>query len=177
MKAKIEELKKKFEGEIEKIKSSEKLEELRLAFLGKKGEISALMADFKNVANEQKRELGALINNFKDKVENSISAKKQELSELEDKIKMASDKKIDFTLPAQTGTGSLHPRTLILKEVEDVFVSMGFTVEDGFEVETEYDNFDAVNVPANHPARDMQDTFWLDNGQLLKTHTSAAQNR
>ena len=104
-------------------------------------------------------------------------AKKQQLIDKANEQEIENAKPIDFTLPVKTNTGSLHPRTIILKELEDVFVSMGFVVEDGFEVETEYNNFDAVNVPANHPARDMQDTFWLDNGQVLKTHTSAAQNR
>ena len=83
-------------------------------------------------------------------------------------------KGLDIT---DTNTGSLNPRTIIQKQIEDVFVSMGFVVEDGNEVETEFNNFTAVNVPENHPARDMQDTFWLDNGQVLKTHTSASQNK
>lgn len=73
--------------------------------------------------------------------------------------------------------GSLHPITIVQKELEDIFISMGFSVEDGNEVETEYNNFEAVNVPKFHPARDMQDTYWLENGQLLKTQTSAAQNK
>ena len=83
----------------------------------------------------------------------------------------------DYSLPVDTKTGSLNPRTIIQKQVVDIFKNMGFVVEDGNEVETEYNNFESVNVPKNHPARDTQDTFWLDNGQLLKTQTSAAQNR
>ena len=83
----------------------------------------------------------------------------------------------DYSLPVDTKTGSLHPRTIIQKQVCDIFKNMGFVVEDGNEVETEYNNFESVNVPKNHPARDMQDTFWLNNGELLKTQTSAAQNR
>ena len=83
----------------------------------------------------------------------------------------------DYSLPVDTETGSLNPRTIIQKQVVDIFKNMGFVVEDGNEVETDYNNFESVNVPKNHPARDTQDTFWLSNGQLLKTQTSAAQNR
>ena len=95
--------------------------------------------------------------------------------ELEEQIKNA--KRIDITMPSKKKQGSLHPITIIQKEVEEIFKSMGFVVEDGNEIETEYNNFEAVNVPKDHPARDMQDTFWLDNGEVLKTQTSAGQNR
>ena len=177
MKDRIKELSNEFDKEIQTVKSAEELENLRVGFLGKKGKISLLMQDFKNVANEAKKEIGMLVNQLKTKVEtglvNAQVALENKINELEEK----NAKPIDLTLPVETGVGSLHPRTIVLKEVEDVFSSMGFVIEDGFEVETEYNNFDAVNVPANHPARDMQDTFWLDNGQVLKTHTSAAQNR
>lgn len=95
--------------------------------------------------------------------------------QLENQIK--NGKVYDISLPQSGNLGSLHPITVVQKEVEDIFISMGFNVEDGAEIETEYNNFEAVNVPKNHPARDMQDTFWLENGQVLKTHTSASQNR
>jgi len=91
--------------------------------------------------------------------------------------KLNSTPVIDLTIPCNEPRGSLHPITIIQNKVIDIFLSMGFSVEDGNEIETEYNNFEAVNVPKNHPARDMQDTFYLDNGQVLKTHTSAAQNR
>ena len=106
-----------------------------------------------------------------------IEGKKKELREKEYENKINNSKIIDLTLPTDDMLGSLHPITIVQKELEDIFISMGFSVEDGNEVETEYNNFEAVNVPKFHPARDMQDTYWLENGQLLKTQTSAAQNK
>ena len=123
------------------------------------------------------KEVGQILNNGKQDVEALIKAKEIELEQAELILEINNAEKIDITLPVDECTGSLHPRTIVQKEIEDVFISMGFVVEDGNEVETEYNNFTAVNVPENHPARDMQDTFWLTNGQVLKTHTSAAQNR
>lgn len=177
MKNKIKELSTKFDELIANIKDAVNLEKLRLDFIGKKGEVSLLMQDFRNVPNEDKKEVGMLINQLKNKVESKIEETKKIIEEklLEQEIK--NDKKIDYTLPVDTKVGALNPRTIIQKQIVDMFVSMGFIIEDGNEIETEYNNFDAVNVPASHPARDMQDTFWLDNGEVLKTQTSAAQNR
>ena len=177
MKEKIEQLEKEFDEIKEKVSTLSEAEELRLEFLGKKGKVTALMADFRLVPNEQKKELGMIINNFKSHVEEEIKNLKEKLENnaLEEELK--KDKRIDYTLPTKLNTGALNPRTILQKQIVDMFVSMGFIIEDGNEIETEYNNFDAVNVPASHPARDMQDTFWLDNGEVLKTQTSAAQNR
>lgn len=177
MKEKILEISKKFTERLEQIKNSEELEKLRLDFIGKKGHITLIMQDFRTIPNEIKKEIGGLINQVKNKIENSILDKKKVLEEekLEEEIK--NDKKIDYSLPFENNIGSLNPRTILQKQIIDLFVSMGFYIEDGNEIETEYNNFDAVNVPASHPARDMQDTFWLSNGEVLKTQTSAAQNR
>ena len=97
-----------------------------------------------------------------------IEKKKEELKELEYETKIKNAEKIDLTVPVDDKVGSLHPITIVSRELEDIFTGMGFTVEDGNEVETEYNNFEAVNVPKYHPARDMQDTFWLENGEVLK---------
>lgn len=177
MQAKVNELKQKFETKLNEVKDLNVLEELRLEFSGKKGSVTGLMGELRNIPNEQKREMGQKINELKKYVEIKIVETKKFLEKraIEEEIKSA--KKIDITLPNKKEEGSLHPITITAKEVEDVFVSMGFVVEDGNEIVTEYDNFEAVNVPKNHPARDMQDTFWLENGQVLKTHTSASQNR
>lgn len=177
MKSKINELSKDFDEKIKQISEPEQLEALRLEYIGKKGVITNLMQDFRNIPNELKKEVGILINELKNKVENEINRAKLCIEErkIEDEIK--NDKKIDFTLPVDCKEGALNPRTILQKQIVDEFVSMGFIIEDGNEIETEYNNFDAVNVPASHPARDMQDTFWLDNGEVLKTQTSAAQNR
>ncbi len=177
MKTEIEKLTKEFNEDVASIATASQLEELRVQYLGKSGKITAIMPMMKTIPNDQKREIGMLINELKGNIENAIvnMQEKFRLQAIEDEINKAE--RIDITLPVDTNLGSLHPRTIIQHEIEEVFISMGFVVEEGNEIETEYNNFDAVNVPANHPARDMQDTFWLNNGQVLKTHTSAAQNR
>ena len=177
MKKEIEKIKTEIDKELNNANTLSSLEEVRVKFLGKKGEITSLMQTLREVPNEQKREMGMLLNGIKVFVEDKIKEKLSELKENEYKIKLENAKKYDFTLPTQQEQGSLHPRTIIQKQVEDLFISMGFVVEDGNEIETEFNNFDAVNVPANHPARDTQDTFWLTTGEVLKTHTSASHNR
>lgn len=177
MKQEIEKVSLEFDSEIKTVSNQAQLEELRVKYLGKSGKITAIMPMMKTVPNEQKREIGMLINELKSKIETAVVNMQEEFKQRAIMEEINNAERIDITLPVETGVGSLHPRTIVQKEIEDVFVSMGFVVEEGYEIETEYNNFDAVNVPANHPARDMQDTFWLNNGQVLKTHTSAAQNR
>lgn len=177
MKEKILKLKEEFEQFCQKVKSLADVENLRLEFLGKKGKITNLMADFRLIPNDQKKEIGMLINQLKTNVEETAKNLKEKVENLALEEELKNDKRIDYTLPVDLKTGALSPRTILQKQIIDTFVSMGFIVEDGNEIETEYNNFDSVNVPASHPARDMQDTFWLDNGEVLKTQTSAAQNR
>ena len=153
------------------------LEELRVKYTGKKGLLVSVLKGLKDVAVEKRKEVGQKANNLRDFIESQIELKKEELKELEYERKIENSKHIDLTVPVDLEIGSLHPITIVQRELEEIFTSMGFTVEDGNEVETEYNNFEAVNVPKYHPARDMQDTFWLENGQLLKTQTSAAQNK
>ncbi len=174
---KIEALRKQIEESTSSVKTVQELQERKVEFLGKKGKITELLKGLRDVAPENRKEMGAIINKFKSEVDALFTNKKIDLETkaLEEKLK--NSKKIDITLPINKKEGSLHPITIVQKEVEDVFASMGFIVEDGNEIETEYNNFEAVNVPKDHPARDMQDTFWLENGQVLKTQTSAAQNR
>ena len=177
MKQEVEKVSLEFDNEIKSVESQAQLEELRVKYLGKSGKITAIMPMMKTVPAEDKREMGMLVNELKGKIENAVASMQEEFKQRAILEEINKAERIDITLPVETGIGSLHPRTIVQKEIEDVFVSMGFVVEEGYEIETEYNNFDAVNVPANHPARDMQDTFWLNNGQVLKTHTSAAQNR
>ncbi len=177
MKEKIQEIIKDVKEKIEQVKTTAMCQALRVENLGKSGKLTGLFRFMKEVPAEERHSMGQILNNAKAEIEGLISAKETFLSEMELEKKINEAPKIDITLPVAGCTGSLHPRTIVQHEIEQVFRSMGFVVEDGNEVETEYNNFTAVNVPANHPARDMQDTFWLDNGQLLKTHTSAAQNR
>jgi len=177
MKDKIKELIELVKTKLSEIKKSNEGQNIRVEFLGKSGKITELFRLMKEVPADKKQEVGQILNNAKQEIEALISSKEKTLEQQELEQEIFSAEKIDITLPVKECTGSLHPRTIIQKEIEDVFISMGFVVEDGNEVETEYNNFTAVNVPENHPARDMQDTFWLDNGEVLKTHTSAAQNK
>ena len=166
-----------FNSKIDVVANENELEALRVEFMGKKGCVTDLMQELKNIPNEQKREAGMMINNLKNEISGKLENARQDITKKAIQAEIEAMPEIDYSRPVETNTGSLHPRTIIQKQVEDIFVSMGFIVEDGNEVETEYNNFDAVNVPESHPARDAQDTFWLDNGQVLKTQTSAAQNR
>ncbi len=177
MKNKIEQLRQKIKGDFENVESVDKLEELRIKYMGKKGLVVDLLKDLKDVANEEKKSYGQKINLLKDEVVQKIEDKKEELKEKIYESRINNSKLIDLTTPDSSNIGSLHPITIVQKELEDIFISMGFTVEDGNEVETEYNNFEAVNVPKFLPARDMQDTYWLENGEVLKTQTSAAQNK
>ena len=162
---------------LETINSSAECQNLRVEILGKSGKITALFRFMKEVPNEEKGKVGAMLNNAKNEAEKLISAKEVFLEQAELQKEINSSEKIDITLPCEHKVGSLHPRTIIQKQIEDVFVSMGFVVEDGNEVETEYNNFTAVNVPANHPARDMQDTFFITDNILLRSQTSNMQVR
>ena len=177
MEDKIEKLKQQVISKMKDIKSTSDVENIRVEYLGKKGEVVEILKNLKNVEAEKRKEVGKKANELRVEIEELLEKKKEELKELEYEKKIKDAEKIDLTVPIEDKIGSLHPITIVSKELEDIFTSMGFTVEDGNEVETEYNNFEAVNVPKYHPARDMQDTFWLENGELLKTQTSAAQNR
>ena len=177
MENKIALLKAKIEESVAKAGDSETIEGLRVAFLGKKGEITELLRDLKSVSGEQKKEMGMKINLLKQNAEEKIKARIEEIKNAELQKKIDETPAYDVTLPCDfKDEGSYHPITLVEREVEDIFRSMGFTVEDYPEVTDDYNCFEALNIPKHHPARDMQDTYYLDNGQLLKTHTSAAQN-
>lgn len=177
MEQKIYELKQQFNQMLSNVNGNADLDAVRVMFLGKKGKVTELMQGLRDIPGEMRREAGQTINSFKQFVEDAIEQKLQLLQKIELQNRINNAEQIDITIPANQKQGSLHPITIVQHEVEEIFKSMGFIVEDGNEVETEYNNFDAVNVPRNHPARDMQDTFWLDNGEVLKTQTSAGQNR
>ncbi len=174
MKERIEGLRAIFDGEIAVADSKDALETIRVKFLGKKGEIAELMKGLRDVAD--KKSAGQLINTFKGEVEAEIAKKEAELREIEIQALVRGAKKYNPSLAFERELGSYHPITLATREVEEVFISMGFTIENYYEIVDDYRCFEALNIPKHHPARDMQDTYYLDNGQLLKTHTSAAQN-
>ena len=149
---------------------------LRVAYLGKKGSITALLKGMKELSNEERKSFGAEVNQLKAETAKRIEERIAELKEKEIEREISAMPQFDITAPPELARGSYHPITLVQRQCESIFKSMGFTVEDYPEVVTDYECFEAVNIPKDHPARDMQDTYYLENGQLLKSQTSAAQN-
>ena len=157
--------------------SLEELEEERVQALGRKGTLAQISKEFGMLPAVERATLGKLLNAVKQDLETAYEDKKRRFAHAELEERLAKEW-IDVTLPARgIRPGSLHPVTQIQTEIEDLFTSLGFAVLDGPEVESEEHNFDALNIPSTHPARDMQDTFWLSNGLLLRTHTSPVQVR
>jgi phenylalanyl-tRNA synthetase alpha chain len=155
----------------------EVLEEVRVEVLGRKGALAQISKEMAKLPPEEKAKIGKLLNATKLSLENAFETKNARF-EAEALAKKLDAEWVDLTLPAPgPRPGSLHPLTKIQREIEEVFTSMGFAVLGGPEVESEYNNFDALNIPPEHPARDMQDTFWLEGGHLLRTHTSPVQVR
>ena len=158
-------------------RSPEDLESVRVDVLGRKGALAQISKDMGKLAPEERARAGKLLNQVKNDLESLLLAAQNKFSAQTMAARLDAEW-IDVTLPAPgTRPGSLHPITQIQTEIEDLFVSLGFMVLDGPEVETEYHNFDALNIPPEHPARDAQDTFWLTDGNLLRTHTSPVQVR
>lgn len=176
MKEKIEALRARFEQELSEATGSDAIERLRVAYLGKKGSVTELLKGLKDVSADQKKEAGQHINLLKKQVEETLAAQVEKLKAIEVERQIAAAEQYDVTLPVSRDEGSYHPITVVQRQLEEIFTSMGFVVEDFKEIVSDYECFEAVNIPKDHPARDMQDTYYLDNGQLLKTHTSAAQN-
>lgn len=157
--------------------TADDLEAVRVEILGRKGLLAGVSKDFGKLAPEERARTGKLLNSVKQDVEAALESKKSAFASTALAARLNSEW-IDLTLPAPgPKRGSLHPVTLIQSEIEDLFISMGFTVLDGPEVESEHHNFDALNIPSDHPARDAQDTFWLTDGNVLRTHTSPVQVR
>ena len=173
---KAQQLKEQFSEKVAAATVPAELEQLRIEFLGKKGPISSLMGELRNIPNERKKEAGQIINDVKQFIEATINEKRIELMKAEEERLINSAEDYDVTFPISEDKGSYHPITLVQREVEDIFAGMGFSIEDYDEIVDDYHCFEALNIPKHHPARDMQDTYYLSTNQLLKTHTSAAQN-
>lgn len=177
LEAKLEELRRATLAAFTDAYSQEELEESRIEALGRKGTLAQITKDFGKLPPEERSRLGKLLNSVKQDLESEYESKKIQFEQA-DLAQRLSKEWVDVTLPAPNPRpGSLHPVTLLQQEIEDLFTSLGFAVLYGPEVETEEHNFDALNIPATHPARDMQDTFWLGDGLLLRTHTSPVQVR
>ena len=173
---KIELLRQEIKERLSKTGSLADLDKIRVEFLGKKGSITALLKNMKSLSNEEKKTFGAEVNKLKGYAAQRIDERIEELKKKEIELEIAAMPQFDITTPANLSRGSYHPITLVQRQCETTFKSMGFTVEDYPEVVTDYECFESVNIPKHHPARDMQDTYYLENGQLLKSQTSAAQN-
>jgi phenylalanyl-tRNA synthetase alpha chain len=174
---KLEEVRKKAELEINNANSLQLLEEIRIKYLGRKSEITSILKGLGSLPAEQRPLVGKVSNEVKAQIDQYLSERNEDLSdEIFETIDVSE--KIDITEPGiKKAIGHLHPITQICMEIEDIFTSMGFTVATGPEVELDYYNFEALNIPPDHPARDMQDTIWTTDGTLLRTHTSPVQIR
>lgn len=171
MKEKLNELVIRASNDAKKILTEAEYLNVKSKYLGKKSELTKYMSEIKNMSDEDKKKYGPLFNKIKKEFEILF------IRYYEESINKNEVIVFDPTLPVNDKKGSLHPVTIVAKEVTDILQKMGFVVVSGPEMETEYFNFEALNVPKNHPARDMQDTYWLDNGMLLRTHTSPMQAR
>ena len=162
---------------IEKATTSQQLADVRVKYLGKSGEISLLMRDMANVPKEERPNMGKMVNELRNAVESVLNEKTAKI-EQEEKLARLKAEEIDVTLPSGAKElGTLHPLTLITRELIEIFTSMGFSVAEGPEIESDLYNFQLLNVPKDHPARDMQDTFYVNDKIVLRTQTSAGQAR
>jgi len=173
----MQKIKEQISQDLAAAKTPDAVEQVRIAYLGRKGIVTTLAkdTDFSKMTPEEKKSFGARLNDLKTFVEESI-AQAKETAMSAGAVKKSTG--LDLTLPgSDRRLGSLHPISLIQMELETIFQGMGFMVVPSLECELEYYNFDAVNIPADHPAREMQDTYWMTNGMLMRTHTSANQVR
>lgn len=175
MKEKLEQIKAEALGKISAAVSLDELNEVRITQLGKKGALTGILKSMKDVAPQERPKVGQLVNEARADIEAALEKAK---TEMERKVREAKLKKevIDVTLPAKkNNVGHRHPNTIALEEVERIFVGMGYEVVEGPEVERDYYNFEALNIPADHPAKDEQDTFYVNGDILLRTQTSSTQ--
>jgi phenylalanyl-tRNA synthetase alpha chain len=178
MNHRIDDIQLSFKKTLQKAVTIDDIEQLRIAFLGRNGAITLLMQSLKDLPLEEKKIYGSLLNNLKMECQAEIVRVEDELKKRAADAALLADTHFDVTASTvpDHAIGHLHVYSQLIEQLEDIFISMGYTIADGPEVETDYYNFEALNIPLNHPARDMQDTFWLDiPGMLLRTHTSPVQ--
>ena len=171
----IEKILSEFKEEVKNISNKPELQSLKSKYIGKKGVITELFKRIHTLPPDRRPAVGRKINEAKDfitKTLNEIETKAEIQKDFEEMVSVS-----DITLPYYSFRGGLHPLTITMRKIEDIFTHMGFEIEDGPECETDWFNFEALNIPKDHPARDMQDTFYLENGFLLRTHTSPVQIR
>ena len=177
MKDKLQAIREEALKQIRESNRLDKLNEVRVSFLGKKGELTAVLKGMKNVDPKERPFVGQMVNETREAIEEFLEETKKKLEEKAREEKMKQEV-IDVTLPAKKiNVGHRHPNTIALEEVERIFVGMGYEVVEGPEVEQDYYNFEALNIPKNHPARDEQDTFYINDSIVLRTQTSPVQVR
>lgn len=177
MKEKLEQIKSQALERIHNASSTDILENLRISVLGKKGELTGILKQMGSLSPEERPVIGGLANKIRSEIEKRLAEKQSELKSAE-LNKRLNDERLDVTMPVEPyELGKLHPITKVLDEVIDIFTGMGFTVAEGPEVELDYYNFEALNIPKNHPARDTQDTFYINDNIVLRTQTSPMQIR
>lgn len=177
MKEELEKIREKAVQQITEAGNLDALNDIRVSFLGKKGELKEIMKSMKDVSPEERPNVGKMVNEARDAIEERLAEAKDKMEEAAMEAKLRAEK-IDVTLPAKKNKiGNSHPNTKVLKEVEKIFTGMGYSIVSGPEIEQDYYNFEALNIPANHPAKDEQDTFYITKDILLRTQTSPVQVR
>ena len=175
MNEKLEQIRKEAIKQIENSDALEKLNEIRVNFLGKKGELTAVLKSMKDVAPEDRPKVGQLVNETRAEIEKVLEEAIKKMENLKREAQMKAEV-IDVTLPAKkNAVGHSHPNVIAMEEVQRIFIGMGYEVVEGPEIETDYYNFEALNIPADHPAKDEQDTFYINGDFLLRTQTSGTQ--
>jgi len=177
MRNRLQEIRQQAEKAIEKAGDLKSLDEVRVQYLGRKGEITGVLRGLKDLLENERAQVGQMANQLKEDLEQLMAAKTTTFKRQELEQRLLAEK-IDVSLPGvPVWRGGKHPLTLVIEEIEDIFASMGYVVEEGPEIETDYYNFEAMNIPKDHPAREMQDSFYITDEFLLRTHTSPMQAR
>ena len=177
MREELQALKEQALAELGAVTTPDELKDLRIKYLGKKGPMTEILRGMGALPAEERPKIGQIVNEVKSALETAINAKTEVLEAESLKARLANEK-VDITLPGRTqNCGHLHPVTLTLREIKKIFMRMGFDVMEGPEIESDYYNFEALNLPQDHPARDMQDTFYITEKFLLRTQTSPVQAR
>lgn len=177
MREQLENIRKAALEAISAFNSKAEIEEARIKFLGKKGELTAILKQMGKLSAEERPIIGQLANEVRSDIEKAIAEKSSQIKEEELKQRL-NDEKIDVTMPGKISKiGHKHPLSIVMDEIKEIFLGMGFDVAEGPEVEKDYYNFEALNIPKNHPARDTQDTFYIDENIVLRTQTSPVQIR
>ncbi|MEE8075487.1 MAG: phenylalanine--tRNA ligase subunit alpha [Candidatus Binatia bacterium] len=177
MKESLETLREEIVARVGRYVNKEEIDQLRAEYLGRKGKLTLMLRGLKEIPAEERPLIGDQLNRLRHYLEEEIETKLKDIR-LQEKGQLLREERIDISLPgSRLERGSIHPLTLVMDEIIDVFLGMGFEIARGPDIEDDYHNFEALNIPKDHPARDMQDTFFVSDGRLLRTHTSPVQIR